>query len=222
MNTDTDELQRIINDVQSYNTHSHCYLKTYSQHVLVFEKAIFRLLRTLFRFNDRVRAFTNEHSFSERLVFGIHIRSGNGENGDFTLKKRGFHDIDSWIENRALSLSRLASKMRSNRSLSKPPLLFVATDETAVVDKLTNTTKPHGFSTVSFPQRRPEEGTGVSYKSAYKGESCHESWVAQFIDSIILGVSDVVVAGRYSSFTQAIPLFTVLADSITRALMRAT
>lgn len=217
--TDPHEVQRIINDVPSYQYHTRCPFKKPS---LLYEKAIsdeqlFRQLRTLFRFNDRVRAFTKEHSFSERLVFGIHVRHGNGETGDFMSKERGFHDIDSWIEQTAQSLRRLANKitMASNRSLSKlPPLLFVATDRIDVVEKLANATKPYGFSTVSFPQNRPNEGTGVSYIQVGKGPTCQESWVAQFIDAILLGVSDVMVAGRYSSFSQAIPLYAVLADSI--------
>ena len=217
--TDPHEEQRINNEVPSYKVHKRC---RNTKPALLFEKAIsdeqlFRQLRTLFRFNDKIRAFTKKHSFSERLVFGIHVRSGNGETGDFKNKNRGFHDIDSWIEYTAHSLSRLAGKitMASNRSLSKlPPLLFVATDGLDVVEKLANATKPYGFSTVSFPQSRPDEGTGVSYNTHSKDTACHESWVAQFIDAILLGVSDVVVAGRYSSFSQAIPLFAVLADSI--------
>ena len=46
--------------------------------------------------------------------------------------------------------------------------------------------------------------------------TCHATWAAQFMDAALLGVADAVVAGRYSSFTQSLPLVTLLADSIRR------
>jgi len=217
----TDDGMQIVNAPPGYRVWK---LKAVRKHInehLLLEKAIsdeqfYRQLRTLFRFNDRVRGFTEQHSFSERLVFGVHIRAGNGETGDFAWKRRGFYDIDAWIANTTISLTRLASKMGVHRSHSLPPLVFVATDDQSVIGKLANSFKPYGFSTVSFPQHRFEDvDIGFLNKTTFTNNTCHNSWVAQFIDMILLGASDAVIAGRYSSFTQALPLITVLSDSIT-------
>lgn len=220
------EDERLVNYSPSYVMHTICrrkerkniYRRLYDLK-LIYEKVVsdeqfFRQLRNLFRFNDRARAFTEEHSFSERLVVGVHIRAGNGEKGSFADAKRGFDDLDGWIGRLAISLNQLVEKMGAHRTLSKPPLLFVATDQTSVIDVLANATKPYGLSTATFDQFRPEQG--VTFSKPGRGEACHEAWVVQWIDALLLSASDAVVAGRYSSFTQSLPLFTILADSITR------
>uniref|UniRef100_A0A7S4AQR6 Uncharacterized protein n=1 Tax=Pseudo-nitzschia australis TaxID=44445 RepID=A0A7S4AQR6_9STRA len=202
----------------------------------IIDDRFYRQLKGSFRSNDRVRAFAEEHHFSERLVLGIHIRAGNGETGDFVNKKRGIEDIDSWVVKMAATMDQLIrkiqlaqhDKVKNNTSSyyssstllsssSLPPLLFVATDDGLVVGKMANATKPYNIEAISLPQERMETGSGVSYKgfkSKSEDNQCKESWFSQIADAILLGAADVVIAARYSSFTQSLPLVSVLSGSI--------
>ena len=215
-----------------------CVLKQTREQLLdqgILEDRFYRQLKGSFRFNDRVRAFAEEHRFSERLVLGIHIRAGNGEKGDFVNKKRGIEDIDSWVVEMAGTIDQLIRKIQSAQqdkvknnntssyvssstllsSSSLPPLLFVATDDGSVVGKMANATKSYNIKAVSLPQLRMETGSGVSY-NGFKDEEkqCKENWFSQITDAILLGAADVVIAARYSGFTQSLPLVSVLSGSI--------
>ena len=86
---------KIINDVPGYDCHNiagqfHRLPKS-TQRELFVDRAIsdqrfYRQLRALFRFNNRIKLFIDKHKFSERIVLGFHILSGNGEAGDFKRK----------------------------------------------------------------------------------------------------------------------------------------
>uniref|UniRef100_A0A7S4ARS6 Uncharacterized protein n=1 Tax=Pseudo-nitzschia australis TaxID=44445 RepID=A0A7S4ARS6_9STRA len=217
----------------------HCIGKQTRDQMLdqgIIDDRFYRQLKASFLFNDRVRAFADEHRFSERLVLGIHIRAGNGETGDFVNKNRGIEDIDSWVVEMAKTMDQLIrkiqlaqhDKVKNNTSSyyssstllsssSLPPLLFVATDDGLVVGKMANATKPYNIEAISLPQERMETGSGVSYKgfkSKSEDNQCKESWFSQIADAILLGAADVVIAARYSSFTQSLPLVSVLSGSI--------
>ena len=220
---------RIVNGVPGYKLFSACEWlvnRTTLTPRAVLEKTVsdeqfYRQLFGVFRFRNTVQRFVERHAFAERRVLGIHVRAGNGE--DFKDQKRGFHrgfrDLDLWIRNVADSIQRLVQDMQGNRTSPAPeklpPLLFVATDDHEVLDKLANATSALGFETLGFPQHRLEHGKGVTFTSTDKS-TCHATWVAQFTDAALLGVADAVVAGRYSSFTQSLPLVNLLADSIRR------
>lgn len=259
---------RIANEVPGYKMPMSCPLNYTIRDPIVVHKAksdefFYRQLRSLFRFNDQVRAFSEKHRFSDRIVLGLHIRAGNGETGDFMDKKRGILDIDVWLVHAVKTIHQLtiqiqlAYERRDSDSktimkqldLSLSPLIFLATDDPSLVNKLADATRSYNISTVAYPQRRMDQGKGVSFYHKWKQEdmtdnsktngsthnntkndtnrnnnndddgndnttACHESWMNQFIDATLLGSADVVVAAKYSSFSQAVPLLTVLAESI--------
>jgi len=208
----------------------------------ILDDRFYRQLKASFLFNDRIEAFAKDHRFSERLVLGIHVRAGNGETGDFVKKHRGIEDIDSWVLRMAETMDRLIQEIQSaqqqqqdgaavnnnnnnNTSSSSsssstnpsslPPLLFVATDDGSVVGKLANATRPYGIHTTTLPQIRLEAGAGVTYFAKnFEHDQCKESWLSQIADSMLLGAADVVIAARYSSFSQSLPLVSVLSGSI--------
>ncbi|VEU43986.1 unnamed protein product [Pseudo-nitzschia multistriata] len=193
------------------------------------DERFFRQLRSLFRFNHLARDFAEAHRFSERIVLGIHIRAGNGEQDDFVKKERGIEDHQGFANNTAKTLDELVTKIRSAQIRqgagvhlhALPPLLFVATDDLAMVTKLENATRPYNISVVSFPQFRPDPGTGVSYNKQWKdSERCKRSWADQMVDMVLLGASDVLVAARYSSFSMSLPLFALFSDSLRYARRR--
>jgi len=203
----------------------------------ISDDLFYRQLTGSFRFHDRIQAFANEHRFSERLVLGIHVRAGNGETGDFEKKKRGIRDLDSWVTTVAETMDRLVQTIQSaqrnndnnnnnnndhgstsfsssTRSSSLPPLLFVATDDGSVIGKLADATRRSNIEVVSLPQQRMKPGSGVNYNARVEQDACFENWFSQIADAILLGAVDVVVAARYSSFTQSLPLVSVLSGSI--------
>lgn len=221
----------IINDVEGYikadmvhrphdQVHQDIFLEK-----LISDVEFFHQLRVLFRFNHLARGFMEEHRFDDHTVIGLHIRAGNGETGDFEDKNRGIQNIDSWLEAAARTLHGLNATLNSmggeahNLDQRKPPLIFLATDTPSVINKLSNYTKPYGIPVVTFPQERMKDGAGVSFWHKWETSSlCHQNWVSQFMDATILSASDVMVAGRYSSFSQTVPWTTMLAGSILGAI----
>jgi len=259
---------RFSNDVPGYQFPRGCPLNYAIRNPIVVHKAksdefFYRQLRSLFRFNDQVRAFSEKHRFSDRIVLGLHIRAGNGETGDFINKERGIRgDIDVWLVHAVKTIHQLTIQIRSayerrdsdsktirkQLDLSLSPLIFLATDDPSLVNKLADATRSYNISTVAYPQRRVKQGKGVSFYKRKQEDmtdisktnesthnntkndtntnnnndddgddnttACHESWMNQFIDATLLGSADAVVAAQYSSFSQAVPLLTVLAESI--------
>lgn len=160
-------------------------------------------LLVLFRFHEQVRDFMRLHEFDKHTIVGFHVRTGNGEKGDFVKKHRGIVDVDDWVQN-AASLLRTFSQ-----NLTKPAKIFLATDTPGLAKQLANATR--SLPVIVVDQERPEAGTGVSYVEGWnKKEECHNGWVSQFTDIALLSLSDVVIAGRYSSFTQSMPLVMML------------
>eukprot|EP00536_Pseudo-nitzschia_multiseries_P011191 jgi/Psemu1/28122/gm1.28122_g len=195
-------------------------------------------LRSLFRFNDKIEYFAQKmHRFSERITVGIHIRTGNGEKGDFQKKKRGFEDLDQWLVNMVELIHQLSLRIESaavakanatdGHDYEHPhelrPLIFVATDDPSAVEKIAAAANPLNISAVAFPQLRLGNGTGVTYNAKFdSSNNCLASWASQFIDASLLGATDVMIAGRYSSFSQSLPLTSIFSDSIVAAAAAAT
>eukprot|EP00536_Pseudo-nitzschia_multiseries_P017694 jgi/Psemu1/52083/gm1.52083_g len=192
----------------------------------VTDERFYRQLRSTFRFNDRIRSFVARHRFAERIVVGVHVRTGNGETGDFEKKRRGIAKQEVFYKNMVNALHQLVGKMQAarlpsasetGREATPPgPLVFVATDDPEVVDVLSELLGKFGVEAVSFPQVHMEGGKGVTYRNNdfESDEQCQENWISQVIDSMILGMSDALVTARYSSFTQSQPLMALFSDSI--------
>eukprot|EP00536_Pseudo-nitzschia_multiseries_P016369 jgi/Psemu1/45932/gm1.45932_g len=127
--------------------------------IAVSDERFYRQLRSTFRFNDRIKSFVKTHKFAKRIVVGVHVRAGNGERGDFQIKKRGIQNPDVFYKNMVDTIRLLIGKMQQaaaaavaaaaveattptaqqqqQQKLLEPPLVFVATDDPAVLDVLT-------------------------------------------------------------------------------------
>jgi hypothetical protein len=210
-------------------------------------------LRERFRFRSRIDDFRRRHFGQQRfdsnsgtkqmqgeasgrprsskppVVLGVHVRTGNGEGGDFVKKGRTVVDLDAWLE----SLARLlAEKQQKVGSPGDAVVVFVATDTPSVVPKLKalldmdhpsnsssiSSTRMH-TTVVSLDQPRPVEGSGVMFGQRSgvhnrDGTTCAEGWASVVSDMILLSHADAVIATRPSSFTQTLPLSLVFDSSM--------
>lgn len=198
---------RINNDVPGFNKLirdgtdcSQC-----DTHKATTDQQFYMTLRNKFRNKTQVDSFRQEH-FTGKKVVGIHVRAGNGEDGDFSERNRGIRDPATWCE-------ALAQRVRSaiTKELGVPinlVTIFVATDTPTIVHTL-----QHSFgnvSVVSWEQARPQIGSGVLFGEQgnvhRQGEDCLDGWANTFIDMMLLSFADVLIASRPSSFTQSLPM----------------
>jgi len=173
-------------------------------------------LRTLYRHNNLARDFTKKNKYENHLVLGVHIRAGNGEKGHFESTSRGIGDLDQWIISFANMLMDMVSTTEfAQFANGKKPMLFVATDTRKAIDVLKVALKDAqstkgldvGIPVIHFTQEYMKEGKGVSYAAHFNSsEKCYQSWSNQFMDMTLLTASDVIIAGQFSAFSQAIPL----------------
>ena len=128
--------------------------------------------------------------------------------------------MTQFLKNFATTLHVLSEKilasydvtMKQKKELS--PLIFLATDDPTVHAMLQGHMAAYNKSVEMLEQKRVGEGEGVSYYNKWKDDECRENWVSQFIDAYLLGISDAVVAAKYSSFTQTLPIMSLFSDSM--------
>ncbi|GKY94689.1 hypothetical protein MPSEU_000434400 [Mayamaea pseudoterrestris] len=174
-------------------------------------------LQRRFRFRGAVDAFRSQH-FSNRTVFAMHLRAGNGETGDYTWKKRGIQNETEWLVNFAAQIVQLVTKDVSN------PVLFLATDTVSFIGKLQNVLSGI-MPVIHYEQHRLSEGEGVLFgeRSANitvnSREACLQSWENSLMDMMLLSYADILIAGRPSSFVESLPMSLVL-DSSRRGIRR--
>lgn len=169
----------------------------------------FSRLMQRFRSRQEVQTFGERHNFANHTVVGLHVRAGNGEQGDFAKKNRQISNASVWVQ----SLSSIIVNM-SRTWIDKPPLLFIATDTASVVSGFRQTLS-NKMSVVEYQQRRPAHGSGVIFGQAgankkLEGPECLLQWKNSIMDMMLLATTDVVIAGRPSSFTQSLPMSIVL------------
>eukprot|EP00588_Corethron_pennatum_P002731 CAMPEP_0194285700 /NCGR_PEP_ID=MMETSP0169-20130528/30821_1 /TAXON_ID=218684 /ORGANISM="Corethron pennatum, Strain L29A3" /LENGTH=602 /DNA_ID=CAMNT_0039031895 /DNA_START=136 /DNA_END=1944 /DNA_ORIENTATION=- len=187
---------------------------------------MYRQLLMRFRFWENIEEFFQTHELGNHTVYGVHIRAGNGEQGDFINKGRGIRDVhtDVWIQNVANLIREhfygrsagVAQKTEGCKNNKKPPLVFVATDTPGTIDMLRTALQADdgahpSIPVISFPQKYPVEGKVTytySFGTAYdkRANDCLRGWENQMIDMLMLSLVDVMMAGMYSSFTQAMPI----------------
>ena len=157
-----------------------------------------------FRSRDKVDSFRKKF-FVGHTVIGLHIRAGNGEQGDFFRKNRTIQDTDQWC----VSMSNLLISMSNDFPEKEPLLLFIATDTAAIISKLRAMLKDK-MEVVDLKQDRIDRGQGVLFGAFGNvhdnGDKCKNGWLDSFADMMILSHADVLVAGRPSSFTQSLPM----------------
>jgi hypothetical protein len=179
-------------------------------------------LRRRFRFRSAIDEFRTQHfgllnnaATDGPPVLGLHIRAGNGEQGDFAARGRAVADLDSWLQSVATLLQR---RQEWNAST-----IFVATDTPRVVPSLQALLHAStNMNVISLEQSRPEEGKGVLFGEQSRvdksgGDRCRKGWVDVMSDMILLSHTDVMIAARPSSFTQSMPLSLVFENSSSQA-----
>ena len=164
--------------------------------------------------SDRIKMVMQQTNFQHHTVFGLHIRAGNGETGDFVNKGRGINDLENWLISVAQVLCDY-EKQNSRFFRDNPLMVFVSTDTASIIQKLQSISNAKcKIPYVSADQAYPEEGVGVSFL-AYSGnhtdqEKCLNGWRDMALDMYMLTQCNTVIAGTYSSFTQTAPLSFVL------------
>jgi hypothetical protein len=178
----------------------------------------FRSLRDRFRQQKRVQDFV-EHNFSNSTVIGLHVRAGNGEQGDFQTKGRGIDNPKLWVKQVCDQLQVYLSQQQQQSSLKRPPVLYLATDTPSMIEhfriELSKPSAPIKIPVIIFPQMRLVEGQGVLYgekthqsilNSSRKQSRCLQGWEDALIDMILLSHADLVIAGKPSMFIQSLPM----------------
>lgn len=176
---------------------------------------LYRSLRTRFRESQRVNDFVQKF-FVNATVLGIHVRSGNGESGDFEQKGREIADPVLWVHH----IRHLLEETFLSRPLEKSPLIFLATDTPSMVARFRSEFAPINVPVFDLPQEgRREDGAGVLFGTSDKVyntadnhnhnddySSCLQGWSDTVTDMLLLSHADVVIAGRPSSFVQTLPM----------------
>mmetsp|Transcript_657 Transcript_657/g.1008 ORF Transcript_657/g.1008 Transcript_657/m.1008 type:complete len:402 (+) Transcript_657:3-1208(+) len=209
----------ISNEVPGYKSYATRQLRDSELARQLFEASIvlYRQLRTRFleRHYRMLQSFIKKEGkgFFDRnqyVVIGIHVRAGNGETGEFVEKGREIEDMSDWVESMTAVICRyIADEGLAAIRGKQRILLYVATDTASVIDLIRDAFINTDIEVVSFPQTR-NDGVGPSYQ--VDDESCLEAWENQMVDMILLSLSDVLVAARYSSFTQTMPLALLFGD----------
>uniref|UniRef100_A0A7S2PYJ7 Uncharacterized protein n=1 Tax=Skeletonema marinoi TaxID=267567 RepID=A0A7S2PYJ7_9STRA len=155
----------------------------------------------------RIQKVLEATRFNEHTVFGLHIRTGNGETGDFTFKGRGMNDLDGWVARVVLLLCDYEQK-HSHYFTKKPLMVYVGTDTGSVMQKLrAASNKTCEIPFVSSDQTFVEEGKSVTWNLGYDDlDKCLTGWEDMFLDMYLFTRCNSVMAGTYSSFTQSAPL----------------
>jgi len=174
-----------------------------------FDAKFYMGLRNRFRNKPEVDSFVKAN-FADFIVVGLHVRAGNGEQGDFSEKNREIKDENIWVH-------RISKNIRNmTRGWKRPPLVYLATDTPSMVQRF-RAALAGVMNVTHFPQQRAEEGHGVFFGErgiesnvTRVQSSCLAGWDAAIKDMLILSHADVVVAARPSSFTQTLPMSIVL------------
>eukprot|EP00980_Cylindrotheca_fusiformis_P009328 scaffold2047_cov129-Cylindrotheca_fusiformis.AAC.7 len=162
-------------------------------------------LRNKYKRRQRLMDFMEQNDYANHTVFGMHIRAGNNEKGDFTRKRRGIHtDPKKFVA----GLVRTLRDQFPIESLPRPPMIFLATDDpnyrTLVMDEI----KKQGLSWPVVVLEQAFASSGVVLRARKEGDL--DMWHSMFQDMLLLSYSDVVIAAAYSSFPQSLPLSLVL------------
>eukprot|EP00980_Cylindrotheca_fusiformis_P000383 scaffold92_cov85-Cylindrotheca_fusiformis.AAC.1 len=139
----------------------------YHQVMLLFEH----------KHKSRIRYVMNHTRFPEHTVIALHIRTGNGEGGDFDWKRRKIYNIDEWIANVVNLLCDYQSN-HANYFRGRPLMIYVGTDTGSIIPMLHDISSQHcRIPIVSAEQAYPEEGKSVSFLQKYPNdESCFKAW----------------------------------------------
>lgn len=171
-----------------------------SDEKILQDSIFYKGLRDRFSAKDQVDKFVKQHFTPNVTAIGIHIRAGNGEQGDFKRRGRTIGDTREWVKG-------VASRLLENNWGSS--ILFVATDTPSMINDLARLLRGK-IPVVYFDQTRLDSGSGVLFgemgKVIREGQMCLTGWENSLTDMMILSHVDVLIAGRPSSFIQSLPL----------------
>ena len=204
-------LQKVFNfnnDVVNY-VHLRAPMNLYGKDVTDYQ--FYHQLMLLFqdKFKERVQHVINTMQFHRYTVFGLHIRTGNGEGGIFDRANRQMKiDVDVWVKNTVALLCKYKNKHAHYFTTTDKPLaIYIGTDTGSVITKFQAAAKSCNIPILSAEQSRPEEGQSVSFLTKYDTlEDCLKSWEDMFLDMLMFTKCNTVIAGQYSSFTQSAPM----------------
>lgn len=174
---------------------------------------LYRILLKRFVGKEDVVQFMKDHNFNRHFVVGIHLRLGNGEQSHFKEAGREVADemefvfrlvdlLKSFVDDLRISHPERFIVDRCSKK-GKVPLFFLATDSPKYIPIISNQSKEIGIDTVIMPQFRMEKGVTFSITN---GSKCARAWYDMLLDDITLSFSDVLIAARYSTFTQSMPM----------------
>ncbi|KAG7357810.1 Nodulation protein Z NodZ [Nitzschia inconspicua] len=175
----------------------------------------YQRLTRQYRFQSQVNDFMDRYRFSKRLVVGVHLRAGNGEGLHFQQAGRGVQMNETvFVERMVQTMRNVISSQRSTHpqqddtAVLLSPIIFLATDTAHLIPIFQQATKEYlNIETVVLEQLRLNINQGVTFEAlAGTGDECLEGWKAMVNDMILLSHVNVLVAARYSTFTQSLPL----------------
>lgn len=195
MKSSTPYIQELVKDFHGKESTDYEF---YQQIMLLFKD----------KHQDRIQEVLSGTKFTEHTVFALHVRTGNGEKGDFLSKKRNIEDLDKWVQNVMTLFCSYSETFQEDYFTEKPFMIFVGTDSSMVVTKLQDASSATcKVPVVSTAQEYPEEGSGVSFAKKYDDqEKCLKGWENMLLDMYLFTLCNTVIAGQYSSFTQGAPL----------------
>ena len=175
------------------------------------DNELYQSLMTRYSKKDKLDDFVKEH-FQGKLAFGIHVRAGNGETGDFSNKNRAIAvSPEEYTGNVTQRIVSFLEKTRVAQPDLPPPVLYIATDTPSYIELFRK--QMFGIMpVVDWEQDHEEPGKGVflgqhgQHQDAIDKETCLKKWHDMVSDQMLLSSTDVVIAGKYSSFSQSMPL----------------
>ena len=171
---------------------------------------LFKILRSRFVGKNDMIQFIEKHNFANHFVVGLHIRLGNGEGFNFDARGRAVGDEWKFIYNLIDLMRHFLERIQVTHSdrfvgddgCTKTPLIFLATDTPKFIPHILNDTS---LPVVIMDQIRVDKG--VTYgRGKLHGQNCIKGWYDMILDNMTLGLSDILISARHSSFTQILPL----------------
>jgi len=170
-------------------------------------------LQTRFRLSHDLefRKFFARFNFNDYFVIGLHLRFGSSNDRDFKNKNREVLDQQTYCRN----ITRLIHQIIQDKRLvqDKPFMLFLATDNQDAVNYLNQTIHDQHVPVTLATYYQPDQlkFNGMSFynetnEKTYDYSVCMDNWRNSMMDMVLLSMSDLLVAGMYSSFLQSMPI----------------
>ena len=109
------------------------------------------------------------HRFAAHTVISLHVRAGNGETGDFEIKRRGIGNLQRYVSN----IENLLDLHREQHKLSKPMLLFLVTYTPLVREMIAIDMQQYDMTVVVYPHAFETSGVTSEVRSS---DCCLRGW----------------------------------------------